>query len=358
MARATAQGPASVAERRSDPSQLPLLVVRDLRTYFETRAGVVRAVDGVDFDIGRGEVFGIVGESGCGKTVTALSILRLLDYPGRIVSGEIIFDGIPLFELSARRMRRLRGRRISMIFQQPEASLNPVFRVGDQVADVFQIHGRATRREAQRRAVELLEIVGIPAAVRRSHAYPHELSGGMAQRVMIAIALALDPDLLIADEPTTALDVTIQAQILDLLRELQRRSGTSIVLISHDLAVVAEMADRVAVMYAGRIVEQAAVRDLFAMPLHPYTKGLIAATPLPGRPQPRLQAIPGSVPSLLDETAGCRFADRCHHREEFSLSLPTEREPDLVEIAPGHRVRCWLYQSHGEHRAPLAVSRG
>ena len=332
----------------------PLLKVEGLRTYFYTDDGVVKAVDGVDLDVHQGEVFGLVGESGCGKSVTALSILRLIEAPGRIVEGGITFDGQRLDQLPEKQMVDLRGKNISMIFQQPLSSLNPVFTIGTQVAEVFQIHEGMRRSKAWKRAVELLRIVGIPDPESRAKTYPHELSGGQAQRVMIAMALALNPQLLIADEPTTALDVTIQAQILDLMRELSRRSNTAVILITHDLGVIAEMANRVAVMYAGHIVEEAAVETLFERPLHPYTQGLIASVPAPGQQKDRLDAIPGTVPDLLDMPPGCRFAARCSARQEHDLQICTERDPDLIELQPGHKVRCYLYQSHGQHRAPLA----
>jgi oligopeptide/dipeptide ABC transporter ATP-binding protein len=332
-----------------------LLEIEGLRTYFFTDDGVVKAVDGVDLAIRPGEIFGLVGESGCGKTVTGLSILRLIDPPGRIVDGKVRFDRRQLLALREMDMADLRGKNISMIFQQPRSSLNPVFTIGSQIAEVFQIHAKLRRREAWQRAVELLRLVGIPDPRQRAKHYPHELSGGQAQRVMIAMALALDPQLLIADEPTTALDVTIQAQILDLMREMSRRSGTAVILITHDLGVVAEMASRVAVMYAGHIVEQAPVEDLFDRPLHPYTQGLIGSLPTPGAAKDRLEAIPGSVPDLLSMPPGCRFADRCQARVQFGLQICTEREPDLLEVQPGHHVRCYLYQSLGEYRAPLAA---
>jgi oligopeptide/dipeptide ABC transporter ATP-binding protein len=330
-----------------------LLRVERLRTYFFTEDGVVKAVDGVDLDVHTGEVFGLVGESGCGKSVTALSILRLIEAPGRIVEGGITFDGQRLDQLPEKQMVDLRGKNISMIFQQPLSSLNPVFSIGTQVAEVFQIHEGMRRAEAWKHAVELLRIVGIPDPERRAKSYPHELSGGQAQRVMIAMALALDPQLLIADEPTTALDVTIQAQILDLMRAMSRRGHTAVVLITHDLGVIAEMAARVAVMYAGHIVEQATVESLFDQPLHPYTQGLIASVPTPGQPKDQLDAIPGTVPDLLDMPPGCRFAPRCTARVKHNLGICSEQEPDLIELGPGHLVRCFLYQSLGEHRAPL-----
>jgi oligopeptide/dipeptide ABC transporter ATP-binding protein len=333
-----------------------LLDVQGLRTYFYTEDGVVKAVDGVDFNVRRGEVFGLVGESGCGKSVTALSILRLVDDPGRIIAGKIRFNTSSLLELTEGQMSELRGSRISMIFQQPQSSLNPVFTVGSQVAEVLQVHQHMHRAEAWNRAVELLHLVGIPDADRKARAYPHEMSGGQAQRVMIAMALALNPQLLIADEPTTALDVTIQAQILDLMRDLSTRWNTSVILITHDLGVVAEMAQRVAVMYAGQIVEQAETKTLFEKPLHPYTQGLIASIPILGKVQDWLEVIPGSVPNLVDLPVGCRFAPRCKARVQYGLEICTQREPDLEAIQPAHSVRCWLYESAGDHRAPLQVA--
>ncbi len=331
-----------------------LLEVRHLKTYFFTEDGVVKAVDGVDFTVRRGEVLGLVGESGCGKSVTSLSIMRLVGVPGKIVDGEIIFDGRNLLELSEDEMVHMRGNRMSMIFQQPQTSLNPVFKVGDQVAEVFQIHENMSKEEAWEKAVELLRLVGIPDAENKAHAFPHEMSGGQAQRVMIAMALALSPQLLIADEPTTALDVTIQAQILDLMRDLQKRTNTSVILITHDLGVIAEMADRVAVMYAGRIVEQSDVRTIFEEPKHPYTRGLIASIPVLGRVTERLETIPGSVPNLVNLPPGCQFAPRCRARIENQLTICTEVEPDLIPVGENHLVRCWLYQSTDEHQAPLA----
>ena len=335
-------------------TQLPLLQVRSLAVRFHTNRGPIRAVQGVDLVVQPGEVFGLVGESGSGKSATALAVMRLIEPPAGVVEGEILFGGIPVLRVSEAEIDSLRGSRMSMIFQDPQACLNPVFTIGTQVAEVFQIHEGMRRSEAWKRAVELLRIVGIPDPESRAKTYPHELSGGQAQRVMIAMALALDPQLLIADEPTTALDVTIQAQILDLMRELSRRSNTAVILITHDLGVIAEMANRVAVMYAGHIVEEAAVETLFERPLHPYTQGLIASVPAPGQQKDRLDAIPGTVPDLLDMPPGCRFAARCTARVEHKLEICTEREPDLVDMGSGHWVRCYLYQSHGEHRAPLS----
>lgn len=329
-----------------------LLEVRDLRTSFKTRDGMVRAVTGVDFSVRRGEIVGLVGESGCGKSVTSLSILGLINPPGRIEGGEVLFDGEDLLKLPEKRLRSIRGDRVAMIFQQPTSSLNPVMDVGFQLGEVLEIHRNMKRRAARQRAEELLRMVGIPDPKRRLDAHPHEMSGGMAQRVMIAMALACEPELLIADEPTTALDVTIQAQILDLMRTLQRETGTAIVLITHDLGVVAEMCDRVAVMYAGEIVEQTEVRNLFAQPKHPYTQGLIGSIPILGQPKEALSVIPGNVPNLVDLPLGCRFAERCVARVEHDNVLATGEHPKLRPIAPGHEVRCWLYHMRdGEPRS-------
>jgi oligopeptide/dipeptide ABC transporter ATP-binding protein len=320
-----------------------ILEVKGLKTQFFTDSGIVKAVDGIDFDVKAGEVVGIVGESGCGKSVTSLSIMRLISHPGRIVEGEIFFHDENLLTMPESKLRRLRGNRISMIFQQPQSSLNPVFRVGDQLAEVLQIHQKMSGEAARKRAVELLAMVGIPEPAGRVKSFPHEMSGGMAQRVMIAMALACVPELLIADEPTTALDVTIQAQILDLMRNLRSKMETAIILITHDLGVVAEMCDRVNVMYAGRIVEQATVENLFARPHHPYTDALIGSTPVLGQADKELTTIRGAVPSLVDLPAGCRFAARCSARIENQLEICTEEEPELKEIAPNHLVRCWLH---------------
>ncbi|HSG17645.1 MAG TPA: ABC transporter ATP-binding protein [Anaerolineae bacterium] len=320
-----------------------ILEIRGLKTYFFTQEGIVRAVDGVDIQVERGEVLGIVGESGCGKSVTSLSIMRLVSQPGRIVEGGIDFDGEDLIKVPESRMRDIRGNSISMIFQQPQSCLNPVFRVGDQLAEVLLIHEDISKEEAENRAVEMLAMVGIPEPESRARSFPHELSGGMAQRVMIAMALACVPQLLIADEPTTALDVTIQAQILDLMRNLQAQTDTAIILITHDLGVVAEMCDRVNVMYAGRIVEEAHVNVLFKEPKHPYTKALIGSTPVLGMAGKELTTIPGSVPNLINLPQGCKFAPRCKARVENELEICTQEEPELKKIAQKHWVRCWLY---------------
>jgi oligopeptide/dipeptide ABC transporter ATP-binding protein len=339
----------------TDPGAQNLLDVRNLKTYFFTEDGVVKAVDGVDLTIRPGEVLGLVGESGCGKSVTSLSIMRLISAPGRIMEGEILFDDIDLAKLSETEMAAMRGDRISMIFQQPQSSLNPVFKVGDQVAEVLSIHQRISKKLAWQRAIELLELVDIPDPHEKAYAYPYELSGGQAQRVMIAMALALNPQLLIADEPTTALDVTIQAQILDLIRGLRSEMNTAVILITHDLGVIAEMADQVAVMYAGRIVEETDINTIFEQPLHPYTQGLIESIPVLGEVKERLAVIPGSVPNLVDMPPGCRFAARCEARLQYGLDICQEIEPELLPVTHGHKIRCWLYMDHGSHRAPLTV---
>jgi peptide/nickel transport system ATP-binding protein len=328
----------------------PILSVRGLTTSFYTRAGVIRAVTGVDFDVRRGEVLGIVGESGCGKSVTSLTILGLVGAPGKVEGGEVLFHGRDLLKLSADEMRKIRGDQIAMIFQQPQSSLNPVMKVGLQIAEALRVHTDLNEKAARDRSLELMDMVGIPDSRARYDAYPHEMSGGMAQRVMIAIALACEPDLLIADEPTTALDVTIQAQILDLMRTLQEQTGTAIVLITHDLGVVAEMCDRAAVMYAGEVVEQTDVKTLFSDPRHPYTRGLIGAVPVPGEIRGELATIPGSVPNLIELPDGCRFAPRCLAREEHGNVLAERSHPELRVVDGDHLVRCWLY--HHEDGSP------
>jgi peptide/nickel transport system ATP-binding protein len=317
----------------------PLLDVTDLSVRFDTDDGAVHAVDRMSFTLERGEVLGIVGESGCGKTVTALSILRLLP-PTATISGRAAFDGVDLLTLSPGRLRRIRGKDIAFVFQEPMTSLNPVFTVGRQIAEVVQKHLGQSRAEARARAIELLELVRIPAAERRVDEYPHQLSGGMRQRVMIAMALACDPKILIADEPTTALDVTIQAGILDLMRDIRERLGTAIVLITHNLGVVADIADRVIVMYAGRKAEEAPVADLFASPQHPYTNGLLGAIPQPvedGASRERLREIPGRVPSLAELPGFCAFAERCPRADDLTRS----QVPELREVRPGHLVACF-----------------
>jgi oligopeptide/dipeptide ABC transporter ATP-binding protein len=334
----------------------PLLEVKGLKTYFYTEDGIVRAVDGVDFEVYPGEVLGLVGESGCGKSVTSLSIMRLIAKPGRVDAGEILLDGENLLEFPEEEMIKVRGNRISMIFQQPQTALNPVFKVGDQLAEVLEVHQDLGKDAGWNRAIELLRMVGVPDPERRVEAYPHELSGGMAQRVMIAMALACVPELLIADEPTTALDVTIQAQILDLMRDMRKEMGTSVILITHDLGVVAEMAERVAVMYAGEIVEETDVNTLFDEPLHPYTQGLIGSIPILGEIKDRLEVIPGSVPNLVNLPPGCRFAPRCQARLKYNLTICTDAKPELSEIKTGHKVRCWLYQGAEGHVPPMKAA--
>jgi oligopeptide/dipeptide ABC transporter ATP-binding protein len=339
----------------SRPSGSPLLRVRDLRTWFHTDAGVARAVDGVSFDLDRGEVLGIVGESGCGKSVTSLSILGLIPSPpGRIVEGSSVrLRDRELVGLSARELRRIRGADIAMIFQEPMTSLNPVFTVGEQVAEPLRLHLDLSRRAARDRAVELLDLVGIAAPARRATEYPHQLSGGMRQRVMIAMALACEPDVLIADEPTTALDVTIQAQILELIGSLRERLGMAVVLITHDLGVVAETCDRVLVMYAGRIVEQAPVGDLFEAPGHPYTEGLLGAVPRLGASADSLAVIPGQVPSAYAWPSGCRFAGRCPYAWDRCDTEPpllargggapaAGRDAGSDDAIAASAARCWL----------------
>ena len=320
-----------------------VLEICGLKTHFKTDDGMVRAVDGVDLTIARGETLSVVGESGCGKTVTAMTVLKLIAMPpGKIVAGRILWKGRDLVPLDANSMRRIRSREIAIVFQEPMTSLNPVYTVGQQIAEVVRLHQDLNRREAMDRAVEMLRLVHVPAPERRVHDYPHQLSGGMRQRVMIAMALVCGPELLIADEPTTALDVTIQAQILDLLGEMKSRFGMAIMLITHAMGVVAEMAERVAVMYAGRVVEEAPVEDLFARPLHPYTQGLIRSIPrldnTSGKRR-RLETITGTVPSLLDPPPGCRFAPRCG----FATAACNKAMPELRTIEGDHKVACILY---------------
>ena len=316
----------------------PLLAVGDLRTWFYTDQGVARAVDGISFHVDEGETLGIVGESGCGKTVTSLSVLGL-QAPARIMEGSsIVFQGDELVGASEKRLRAIRGNEISMIFQEPMSSLNPVFSVGDQIGEALRLHRGMDARSARVETVRLLEEVGIPAAGDRIDEYPHQLSGGMRQRVMIAMALSCEPALLIADEPTTALDVTIQAQILELLAGLRERHGMAVVLITHDLAVVAEVCDRVVVMYAGQVVESGSVREIFADPKHPYTRALMDGLPAVGAGRERLVPIPGAVPSPMRWPQGCRFRERC--AQAFA---PCTDVPALVEQGPGRASRCWLH---------------
>ncbi len=320
---------------------MALLEVENLQTHFGTPDGVVRAVEGVSFHVNAGETLGIVGESGCGKSVTAMSILRLIQEPPGKIKGSIRFEGRDLLKLSEPEMRDIRGNAISMIFQEPMTSLNPVLTVGKQIGETVRLHQGMNARDAEQKAIDMLTLVGIPAPVRRVREYPHQLSGGMRQRVMIAMALACNPKLLIADEPTTALDVTIQAQILDLMRDLKTRMGSAIMLITHDLGVVAEMAERVVVMYAGRKVEEAPVREIFAHPLHPYTRGLLGSVPLLGSSlrdggRGKLAEIPGLVPSLRQKIVGCPFAGRC----VMATDLCREVAPAFEPKAPAHAVAC------------------
>ncbi len=321
-----------------------LLRIRDLHTEFFLDEGVAKAVDGVDLELRDGETLGIVGESGCGKSVTALSIMRLIPFPpGKIVKGEIFFDGIDLLSLSEAEMRKIRGRSISMIFQEPMTSLDPVFQIGDQISEVLYMHEGLSRKEAWERSVEMLRKVGIPSPEHRVKEYPHQLSGGMRQRVMIAMAMACSPKLMIADEPTTALDVTIQAQILELIARLKEEKSMSVILITHNLGVIAETAQNVAVMYAGRIFEYTSVHAIFTNPKHPYTQGLLRSISRMDEDDTRkkkLEPIPGLVPSLLILPRGCKFNDRC----KYALEKCDKEEPPLIEIVRRHRVRCWLYE--------------
>ena len=320
---------------------MSLLEVKDLKTYFYTDAGVAKSVDGVTFSVERGKVLGIVGESGCGKSVTSLSIMRLVDpTTGRYEGGSILFDGQDILKLPEKEMQKLRGNKISMIFQEPMTSLNPVFTIGYQIEESLMLHKGMDKKAARARAIELLEMVGIPEAAKRVDEYPHQLSGGMRQRVMIAMALAGDPELLIADEPTTALDVTIQAQILDLLKELQEKLHMSIIFITHDLGVIAEMADEVAVMYAGEIVEKAKTRELFDDPKHPYTVGLMDSIPDINQEVERLTTLEGLVPSLYDMPKGCHFAPRC----KYACPECEEKHVVLTDLEGGRQVRCRRYE--------------
>ena len=320
----------------------PLLDIRGLKTWFKTDDGMVRAVDGVDLHIDRGETLGVVGESGCGKTVTARSVLKLIDMPpGRFEEGQILWQGRDLIPLDQAEMNKIRAKEIAIVFQEPMTSLNPVYTVGEQIAEVLRLHEKLNRREAIDRSIEMLRLVQIPNPEKRVHNYPHQFSGGMRQRVMIAMALSCQPKLLIADEPTTALDVTIQAQILELMHEMKDKLGMAIMLITHAMGVVAETCQRVTVMYAGKVVEEAPVEALFGSPRHPYTQGLIRSIPRVDRAaekKQRLEAIAGTVPSLLDPPPGCRFASRCKH----AMEVCTRAMPPLKQVGPGHFVRCVL----------------
>ena len=323
---------------------LVFLKVEGLKTYFDTEQGVVKAVDGVDFEILGGETLGVVGESGCGKSMTALSIMRLFPSPpGRTAGGQIWFKGQELTQLSKKEMRAIRGCQISMIFQEPMTSLNPVYSVGDQIVEAIRLHQNLSKAAAKGRAIEMLGEVGIASPERRFHEYPHQMSGGMRQRVMIAMALSCNPSLLIADEPTTALDVTIQAQILELMNDLKRKFGTAIMFITHDLGVIAETARRVIVMYAGKIVEQVPVADIFENPCHPYTQGLLGSIPSERaiREKLKLTEIRGMVPSLMDLPTGCAFNPRCPKK----LDICEQKTPGFFEPASGHQVACWLFES-------------
>jgi len=314
-----------------------LLAVKDLKTYFFTEDGIVRAIDGVDFEVYQGETLGLVGESACGKSVTAFSIMRLLDYPGKTVGGEVIFKGENLLKKTEDGMRRIRGKEIAMIFQEPMTALNPVLTVGFQISEALMTHFKISKEEAMKKSVELLKKVGIPIPEQRVNEYPHQLSGGMRQRAMIAMAMSCDPSLLIADEPTTALDVTIQAQILDLMRSLLQEFNGSLIMITHDLGVIAEIADRIAVMYAGKVVEYADKKTIFHSPLHPYTFGLLTSIPRLDVEIKRLNVIPGIVPNPLHFPPGCKFNPRCR----FATNKCREEEPPLTKVEEGHLVRCW-----------------
>ena len=331
-----------------------VLDVAGLRTYFESREGIAKAVDGVSFSLSAGETLGLVGESGCGKSVTALSIMQLVDQPGRVVAGRVVFRGMDLLEQPSSVMRSLRGNEIAMIFQEPMTSLNPVHRVGDQVIEVLRLHAGMNQREGRDRAVELFTKVGIPNPAQRLTEYPHQLSGGLRQRVMIAMAVACRPKVLIADEPTTALDVTIQAQILELLRELREAEGTAVLMITHDLGVIAEVADRVAVMYTGKVVESGTVTDLLERPQHPYTQALLRSIPTRKDAGHRLHPIEGNVPHPLHLPRGCTFAPRCPARfDRCETAFPA-----LERVASGHHVACYLHSDRSEEdiAAPEGVA--
>ena len=321
-----------------------LLELRELKTHFYTFEGIVKAVDGVSFHLDKGEILGVVGESGCGKSVTAQTIMKLIPQPpGKIVHGQVWFDGHDLVEYSPVQMRAIRGNRIAMIFQEPMTSLNPVYTIGDQIAEMFTLHQKLSKRESLNQAVEMLRKVQIPAPENRVSEYPHQLSGGMRQRAMIAMALSCNPEILIADEPTTALDVTVQAQILELMLQLQEDYGTAIMMITHDLGVIAELAGRVVVMYAGRVVEEADTLAIFQQTKHPYTEGLLKSIPQPGdrseRGRQRLDEIKGSVPNLYNLPAGCSFAPRC----AYVTDVCQQQMPELQTLTENHKVRCWKY---------------
>lgn len=333
------------------PAGQKILSIQELKTYFYSHQGVARAVDGVSFDLNKGEVLGVVGESGCGKSVTAQSVMQLVpDPPGKIVGGKILFHEKNLLTLPQKEIRKIRGSGIAMIFQEPMTSLNPVFTIGNQISEMFRIHKGYGKKQALLAATEMLDRVQIPSPHKRVHEYPHQLSGGMRQRVMIAMALSCDPEILIADEPTTALDVTVQAQILDLMQTLKREYNTAIQLITHDLGVIAEMTDRVVVMYAGQVVEEAKTRELFKNTLHPYTRGLLKSIPVLGKrtasDRQELTEIKGMIPSLTNLPKGCRFSNRCPQ----AMDICTQQAPELTGDGSGHNVRCWLHnriQDHG-----------
>ena len=315
-----------------------LLNVNNLKTYFHTSAGLYKAVDGVSFEIEKGTTLGLVGESGCGKSVTALSIMRLIDEPGRIEGGEILFNGQDLTKFTDKEMQKIRGDRISMIFQEPMTSLNPVYRCGYQIREAILAHRKITKDEAKKSAIELMNYAGIPSAEQRYSEYPHQLSGGLRQRVMIAMALACDPDILIADEPTTALDVTTQIQIIDLLKKLQQELGMAVLIITHDFGVIADIAQKVAVMYASKVVEVADADEIFKNPKHPYTIGLLKSLPQFGKRKEKLPVIKGSVPSPLEYPVGCHFCTRCELADEKCVT----DEPPLIEISLEHKAACWM----------------
>lgn len=319
-----------------------LLEISNLKTYFFSDNGHVPAVNGVDLYINKGETLGVVGESGCGKSVTSLSIMRLLtDTPGKVVDGSILFEGRDLLSFSENEIRKVRGNEIAMIFQEPMTSLNPVYKIGQQIGEAVQLHLKYDKKQAREHVIKMLKLVGIPRAEEIIDEFPYQLSGGMRQRIMIAMAMSCDPTLLIADEPTTALDVTIQAQILELMKKLKEEKGTAIMLVTHDLGVVAEMCDRVVVMYAGKVVEEADVLEIFENPKHPYTKGLLNSVPKLGRKTNRLESIPGNVPTPANMPQGCKFAPRCSQ----VMDICKVQDPDLLQIADGHQCRCFLYQS-------------
>ncbi len=324
-----------------------LLQVNDLKTYFETSKGTVKAVDGIDFSVKQGDILAIVGESGCGKSVTSQTIMRLHDNDGSLkCSGEVLFEGQNLLELSEKEMQKIRGNRIAMIFQDPMSSLNPVMTIGNQLIETIRVHQKMSREQAREKALQVLKSMDMPSAEQRMKEYPHQLSGGMKQRIMIAMALCCNPALLIADEPTTALDVTIQAQILRLMKKLQQDYNTAIMIITHDMGVVAEMSVNTLVMYAGKVMEYASTEQLFDKPLHPYTKALLASIPRLDVTVEELNTIKGAVPSPFNMPAGCRFCDRC----EEAMPICQEKEPDLFEIGQGRKVRCWKYRQGGERQ--------